>query len=173
MQTEFNSRVLIQTLKENKAVFKSILQSFTHDQVYWRPEGQKWNMLEIVCHLYDEEREDFRQRLRFALEQRQGMPPSIDPEGWVVSRNYASRQYPEMVNSFLKERQKSIRYLEKLGDVHWDLAWEHPKLGSMSAKLFLTNWAAHDLLHLRQILRIKYRYIQESTGGPLTYAGEW
>ena len=31
--------------------------------IQWKQSENKWSMLEIICHLYDEEREDFRSRL--------------------------------------------------------------------------------------------------------------
>ncbi len=43
----------------------------------------------------------------------------------------------------------------------------------MSAQLFLNNWLAHDLLHIRQILSIKFNYLKENTEEPLNYAGDW
>ena len=43
----------------------------------------------------------------------------------------------------------------------------------MSAKLFLTNWLAHDYLHIRQIIRYQYHYLKESTAIDLGYAGNW
>jgi len=33
----------------------------------WKPAPGKWSILEVVNHLYDEEREDFRQRLELVL----------------------------------------------------------------------------------------------------------
>jgi hypothetical protein len=43
----------------------------------------------------------------------------------------------------------------------------------MTARSFLTNWLAHDYLHLRQILRIKHHYLKTESGESLSYAGAW
>lgn len=43
----------------------------------------------------------------------------------------------------------------------------------MSAKLFLTNWLAHDYLHIRQVNRMRYLYLKTQTGIPLDYAGDY
>lgn len=101
---------IIQQLENNQQVFKSLLMSKKDGQYLWRPKPGKWNLLEIVCHLLDEERGD------------------------------------------------------KL---------THPELGDLSAKLFLTNWLAHDYLHIRQILRYDYDYLKQKTNLDLGYAGNW
>lgn len=43
----------------------------------------------------------------------------------------------------------------------------------MGAKMLLANWLAHDHLHLRQIVRLKYERLKALGGEPLAYAGEW
>jgi hypothetical protein len=78
-----------------------------------------------------------------------------------------------MLKSFLSEREKSIIWLQSLNNVNWDLAFEHSKLGRLTAKHFLTNWLAHDYLHIKQILRLKYDYLKYQSGENLDYAGIW
>jgi hypothetical protein len=46
-------------------------------------------------------------------------------------------------------------------------------LGRLSAGTFLSNWLAHDYLHIRQIIRLKYQYLQRQTRESLDYAGAW
>ena len=43
----------------------------------------------------------------------------------------------------------------------------------MSVKLFLSNWLAHDYLHIKQITRYRYNYLEEKTAINLQYAGNW
>ena len=37
--------------------------------------------------------------------------------------------------------------------------------------MFLVNWVAHDYLHVRQILKNKYAWMQDVSGEKLDYAG--
>lgn len=46
-------------------------------------------------------------------------------------------------------------------------------LGPLSALFFLTNWVAHDYLHLRQVTKVKFYYLDALTDATLQYAGEW
>ena len=164
---------IAKALGRNKEVFNSMLSGLPEVEYRWKPTEDKWCLLEIICHLYDEERDDFRARVRHALETPEKPLLPIDPEGWVKSRKYVEQDYQEAVNKFLFERNLSLDWLKSLKDPNWESTTIHPILGSMSAKLYLTNWLAHDYLHIRQINRVKYQYLQSVTPQRLSYAGEW
>ena len=78
-----------------------------------------------------------------------------------------------MLQAFLQERTSSIKWLESLSSPQWDNAYEHPTIGPMSGAMILSNWLAHDYLHIRQITRLKYTYLKALSGQNLGYAGEW
>lgn len=164
---------VISGLESNRHTFRGLLENPPGELITWRPAEKKWNLLEIVCHLVDEEVEDFRTRVRTTLIEPDTEPPGIDPEGWVTSRNYASRDYHEMLSLFLEERLDSVQWLRGLDDVNWDNAFHHRIYGPMTAAMFFTNWLAHDYLHIRQILRLKYQYLLQTSEEDLRYAGEW
>jgi uncharacterized protein YutE (UPF0331/DUF86 family) len=46
-------------------------------------------------------------------------------------------------------------------------------LENLSAKMIFKNWLAHDYLHIRQIIRLKFEYLKGFTGENLSYAGDW
>lgn len=136
-------------------------------------EGE-WTMLEVMCHLYDEEREDFRVRVIQTLTQPDLPLASIDPEGWVLSRCYAQRAFNEMREQFFVERQQSINALRQLGEVAWDTPLNHPRLRELTAEQVAWAWVAHDLLHIRQLTELRYLvYQQQTTSYGYGYAGEW
>ena len=130
-------------------------------------------MLEIVCHLYDEEREDFRARVKHTLETPNKEMPKIHPQGWVAERKYMERNNDEMVSKFLNERDQSIAWLKSLSSPPWKNVYHHPTAGEFSAEMFLSNWLAHDYLHFRQITFTKYSYLQAHFKSRYDYAGDW
>jgi hypothetical protein len=164
---------IITELSGNTTVFNGLLAGVPRQQYLWRPAPEKWCLLEIVCHLYDEEREDFRARTKHVLESPTQPLPPIDPAGWVLQRRYMEQDYDGKVQQLLHERQLSVEWLRSLHTPVWHNAYLHPKLGYMTAKMLLCNWLAHDHLHFRQITRIKYQYLQHISGETLSYAGEW
>ncbi|MGH1433913.1 MAG: DinB family protein [Lewinella sp.] len=164
---------IIQELTTNQLVFTGLLQDANPKMILWRPQPEHWCLLEVVCHLYDEEREDFRQRIKLLLEDPTQPLPPFDPTKWVQERAYLAQDYTAKTAAFLKERTASITWLQSLTSPAWDNTYQHPKLGPMSAGLFLANWLAHDQLHIRQINRIKRAYLQQTTDIDLSYAGNW
>jgi hypothetical protein len=168
-----NSSLVINGLAANAAVFKALLSGVPKETYMWRPAPEKWCLLDIACHLYDEEREDFGARTKQALLDPNGPWVKIDPVAWVTERKYAEQDYEKKVAEFLAEREKSVQWLRSLGNADWSSALNHPKVGPLKAELFLTNWLAHDYLHFRQITRTKYLYLKSQSGDiPLDYAGE-
>lgn len=165
--------VLISQLQANKATLNALLRRTPTPLQQWRPHAAHWCLLEITCHLYDEEREDFRARLRSVLnDPSQALPPS-DPQAWIRDRQYLQQDFSTKLNAFLQEREASIRWLKGLKDPFWENAYQHPKAGPLTARMFLTNWVAHDYLHIRQITRVKYQYLHATSGVRIDYAGTW
>lgn len=160
-------------LQSNQHIYKDILCDLDSELILWRMNPEKWNLLDIICHLVDEEREDFRYRLKHVLETPQLEMPSINPVGWVTERNYQEQDYYTKLHEFLEERTASIQWLTALENPKWDNVYLHPKLGELSAGMFLHNWLAHDYLHIRQILTIKYHYLKLKSQETLGYAGDW
>ncbi len=167
-----NTEQIISEFDKNKIIFKSLLENLPHDFYLFREKEGKWNLLELVCHLYDEERDDFRARVQSVLENPEADLKPIDPEGWVESRKYSKENYNDKLNDFINERDNSISYLKNLSAAKWDNAYIHEKFGPLTAGMFLASWLAHDYLHIRQIIRIKYEYLKNQSGENLLYAGE-
>ena len=160
-------------LEKNLGVFRSMFEDVVKEEYLWRQSPEKWCMLEILCHLHDEEKEDFRARVEFILNDSKELPPSIDPVGWVTQRDYISRNYIDMLDMFLEERKASISMLWSMEKADWNKFFEHPQLGKVTAHMMLCNWLAHDYLHFRQIIRLKYDYLKSISVEDLQYAGIW
>lgn len=168
-----NTSYAIEELARNQTFFSVLLNGISKEEYLWRWQDDKWCLLEIVCHLYDEEREDFKLRTKSVLKDPAKPLPPIDPEALVMDRNYINQEYYKMLNKFLMERNDSIEWLESLQNPNWNNTYKHPKMGAVSASFFLNNWLAHDYLHMRQIIRIRFLYTQEVSGESLDYAGKW
>lgn len=169
----FDPKPIIHQLDRNAPVLFGMFSSIPAEARLWKPAPEKWCALEILCHLYDEEREDFRARTKHVLETPTEPMPGIDPVKLVTERNYIGQNYDTMLPGFLQERKGSIAWLNSLENANWESAYQHEKFGALKAKMFLTNWLEHDYLHMRQLLTLKHNYLKETTGDSLKYAGDW
>jgi len=165
---------IIEKLEHNASTFKSLLENISNEQAYWKPTPEKWSLLEIVNHLHDEEKEDFRQRIKNIFEDPQKTWSPIAPGKWVTEREYSKRDMSNSLKNLLDERKKSIEWLKSLNSPNWTAVHIHPKLGEMSPEKLLANWLAHDYLHIRQISFLQWSYLAFKAGSiNLDYAGNW
>ena len=54
-------------LAYNAETIHSYVNGLTVEQARWKPTPNDWSILEVINHLYDEEREDFRVRIDYTL----------------------------------------------------------------------------------------------------------
>lgn len=169
-----NSSALIDRLESFGEVLPRVVAAVGDSDARWKPPGGAWSILEVVCHLVDEETDDFRPRLRLVLDDPSQPWPAIDPEGAAVHRRYNEQNLGERAARLAAERRESVRWLRSLVNPDWPRAYQHPKWGPISAGMLLTSWAAHDLLHLRQIAKRQYELACRD-GAPFAanYAGQW
>ncbi len=140
----------------------------------WKPSPAKWSILEIVGHLTEEERDDFRMRVDMTLNCPGEPWPAIDPEGAVREKRFNDRILADLVQEFLSERDRSLAWLRALKSPDWTRAYDHPTAGRLTASSLLFAWAAHDLLHVRQIAAVRYaRLAERASPHGLDYAGPW
>ncbi|MBL7937924.1 MAG: DinB family protein [Flavobacteriales bacterium] len=165
--------LLLAQLQHHGTVIKLLLEGLTPLERTRKPAPEKWCPLEVVCHLLDEEREDFRARLHSTLETPEAPWPKIDPAAWVLERRYMEQDFQATLNAFLVERERSLVWLSGQEHAQWANVYIHPKVGPVSCELLLTNWVAHDLHHIRQLINLRYAYLAGSTTVPLDYAGKW
>ena len=163
----------IDRLAKNRGVFDSLVRGISLEQARWKPSPDMWSMLEVINHLYDEEREDFRQRLELVLDDPNKAWPRIDPRNWVITRAYNEKDLNTSLNNFFTEREKSLVWLKRLSAPNWENENEGPN-GLLSAGDLLASWLAHDFLHIRQLARLHWQYVgMIAEPYQTTYGGPW
>lgn len=168
-----NIHFYVTHLHKNKLVINSLLADKLEQEYLWKKTPDKWSLLEIICHLVDEEIEDFRFRLKNVLETPDKKPPAIDPVGWVTSREYQKQNFSEKLSAFIAEREKSIQWLKSLSEENWEHGYKSDHFGHVNGYFFINNWLAHDYLHIRQITRVHYDYLEAMSPVQINYAGKW
>ena len=115
-----------------------------------RPAHDEWAPVEILCHLRDEETEDFGARLRAVVDGEASFAP-IDPVGWVEARRYRDADTREVLEALRARRRASVDYLDAIDAVRLNATIPFGRLGPLSGLDILVAWVAHDQLHLAQL----------------------
>jgi hypothetical protein len=141
-----------------------------------RPVADEWAPIEILCHLRDEETEDFGARLRAVLDGHGEFAP-IDPEGWVQARSYREAGLGEVLGDLRRRRGASLALLASIAPERLSNALPHRRLGQLSGLDLLVAWVAHDRLHVAQLAATLARVwatrwapLKAEYAGPIPYA---
>ncbi len=166
-------KFLYEELTNSTEMIRALLSGIPQNDARLKPDNESWSVLEVICHLYDEEREDFREHLDFILNRQNTEWHRINPSKWVTERKYNEQDFQTMKEKFFAERKKSLEWLYGLADTNWDKTYTSP-IAAMSAGEILASWVAHDNLHIRQLVELR-RYRIETITQPydIRYAGDW
>jgi hypothetical protein len=173
---------LLEETRRDLARLPAILEALLGevDDALWRarPASDEWSPLEIVCHLRDEETEDFGARLRVVLDGGTRFV-KIDPQGWASQRRYGD-EVPRTALAALRERRAaSLALLATIEPARLAYAVEHARLGRLSGLDLLAAWVTHDRLHLAQFAATLARLgadrwapLRAEYAGPIPYVGK-
>jgi hypothetical protein len=166
-------KTLYQELQNSTEMIRALLAGISQEESQVKPNAESWSILEVTCHLYDLEREDFREHLDYILHRQHEEYHAIDPQAWITERNYNQQDFAEMQEKFFAERRKSLAWLQEIPNSDWDTTYTS-QYGSLSAGEMFSCWVAHDNLHLRQLVELRRARIENITKPyPIEYAGDW
>jgi uncharacterized damage-inducible protein DinB len=166
-------KTLYQELSYSTEMIKALLARISQEEAQIKPNVESWSILEVVCHLYDVEREDFREHLDFILHRQNEKYHEIDPQKWITERKYNEQNFVEMQKQFFAERKKSLEWLKTISGADWETTYTS-EYGSVSAGEMFSCWIAHDNLHARQFVELRRNLIERMTQPyDIQYAGDW
>lgn len=160
-------------LETNAETIAALVKGISQAEAQVKPAPESWSILEVICHLYDEEINDFRPRLDIILHRPTEPFAPNDSQAWVTERKYNERDLSEMLENFLAERVRSLDWLTDLSGANWDASYTTP-WRTMTAGDMFTSWVAHDTLHMRQLVELRHDLIVRlSQPYDTAYAGDW
>lgn len=165
---------VVRRLGANAAAIRSMLETIPPAQAQWKPDAETWSLLEVMEHIYNEERIDFRQHLQEIFSEPQKPWGRFDPAAYVALTDLA-----QGLQAFLTERETSLAYVRSLEGADWERTItarfgpeDEPFV--LRAGDVLLSWVEHDILHMRQLVEMLHAW-NEHDAPPyeLQYAGGW
>lgn len=163
---------LASQMEQNAQAVRALVQNVSDRQARWKPEPDAWSILDVINHLAYEEVHDFRNRLNLVLHRPQEAWPSGESARG-VTEDSRERGLERALEAFLSAREASLAWLEGLETPNWAATFEAP-FGEIRAGDIMTAWAAHDLLHLRQLIELRWALLSRDVEPySVRYAGAW
>lgn len=120
-----------------------------------RPEAPgKWSVLQVVCHLADTEIV-YGYRMRLILAEDDPDVPAYDQDLWADNLGYQEADLAATLDELVTARGGTLRLLRGLDEGQWQRRGRHAERGLESVRHIFRLLAVHDLIHLRQIERIR------------------
>lgn len=164
-----NMDEITRRLADNAQAIRALIETVSEEQAGWQPAPETWNLHQVMEHLYNEERIDFRKHLMDMMAGSSPKPWTEYPRGELAHVESCAQG----LEGFLAEREYSLGWLRSLQGVDWNAASVVP-WGRISMGDVLAAWVAHDYLHIRQINEILYAWNKHQTAPyRVEYAGEW
>ena len=168
-----NLEIVIQQLAGNAVGFGALIETVTAEQEQWKPDSETWSMKEVMAHVYNEERMDFRLHLKEML--------NDPPQAWGERREayLPVENCRQALESFLAERKASIDWLKEQSSANWDTESRatfgpSEEVVVLRAGDVLVSWVAHDYLHLRQMIELLFAWNEkQALPYAVPYAGGW
>jgi DinB superfamily len=160
------------------ALLDSVVSELAPESWVAQPAPAEWAPVEIVCHLRDEEAEDFGARVRVILHGG-GVFTPIDPERWALTRRYRDANPDEALAAFRDLRAANLSMLAGVAPQRFTATGESPSGLRLSGLDLLVAWVTHDGLHLRQLVGTltrrwadRWAPLRADYAGPIPYSAD-
>ncbi len=141
-------------LRQTSAKLAERTKGLSRDQIR-KPEAPgKWSVVAVLQHLADSDLV-LGYRLRMVLAHDRPRISGYDQDLWATRLHYDEVDPALALEQFRVLREATLRLLERASPDDLDRVMVHAERGEESVKLMLRLYAGHDLLHLRQIDRIR------------------
>ena len=144
----------IEVLGEQGVMLERATAGLTPAQLSEPEKPGKWSVNEVVQHLADSEMVT-GYRIRMILAADTPEIQAYDQDAWARRLGYAERSLPGALAQIRVLRARSLELLRGLKAEDWERAGMHTERGRETIRQIVKLQAGHDLVHLRQIARIK------------------
>lgn len=161
----YDPALAIPVLERTPAVLRALLEGLPPEWTQAREGPESWSPYDVVGHLIHGERTDWIPRAEMILRVGEAEPfPPFDR--FAMLRESAGKSLGELLGTFARLRGENVARLRGMALTPADLErrGRHPELGPVTLGQHLATWVAHDLSHIRQIVRVMGRQYAEAVG---------
>jgi FMN phosphatase YigB (HAD superfamily) len=150
---------ILATLQSTPAVLEEMSRGLEPAGWSHRPAENEWNLIEILAHLRDIDRDVNVDRITATLRGDNPFLPAVDTDTWVQERNYAAEDGPTVMQGFMQNRVKLLSLLKGIDSEAMTKPARHAIFGPTTLKELLGFIATHDRTHIRQAYKTIHPFI--------------
>lgn len=148
------SRDPFAVLEATPDALEAVVADMADGQLSVPEKDGKWSVRHVLRHLADSEIV-WAFRLRLVRAQDRPDLTGYDQDAWADRLAYADADAAESVTEFTVLRRSNLKVLGRASDTELKRVGLHAERGEESLEHMIRLYAGHDLLHLRQIDRIR------------------
>lgn len=163
---------VMDVLSRTPGVLTALLAGVPPDVASHRVTPGSFSPVDVVGHLIHGERTDWVPRIELILASGDSVPfAAFDRRGFEGA--IRGRSASDLLTEFASLRKRNLEYLARLSLTtdQLSLVGQHPELGRVALGQLLATWAAHDLNHVDQVIRILSSRYTEAVGPWRAYLG--
>ncbi|HEU4699383.1 MAG TPA: DinB family protein [Gemmatimonadales bacterium] len=141
-------------LRETPAALRRAVDGLSPGQLARAEAPGKWSMAQVLWHLTDSELVGSF-RFRMVLAHDRPALPGYDQDRWIERLHAADPDVEPALEEFALLRRANVRLFERLSPAERARVGLHAERGEESLEHLMRLYAAHDLVHLRQLARIR------------------
>jgi hypothetical protein len=146
---------VLEILSTTPQRLKLEISSLSRREMLKRPAANKWSVQEVLAHLADVEELGMRARVAVMIELDNPTLPPFNQEARAIEHKYNTIAPKRSLASLAVQRRANVKWLRKLHPAQLKRRGVHQTVGTLCVEELITEWAFHDLGHLKQILEIK------------------
>jgi hypothetical protein len=162
---EFRFEEALPVLSRTPDVLRGLLADLPTGWTHATEGPGTWSPFDVVGHLIHGEETDWLPRVEHILTVGDAVPfAPFDREAMFAASQ--GRSLAALLERFARLRRDSLTRLAMLQLTDADLARQgrHPEFGVVTLGQHLATWVAHDLGHIRQIVRVMARQYSDAVG---------
>ena len=140
-------------LEKTPILLEMMLHDVPEEILHWKPAADRWSIGEVLGHLGDIETV-YADRTRRMVTEEGPKVPKYDAAATVVTGDYVRGSAAENLAFFVKARRATVVLLRSVPPDAGQMEATHSELGKFTLLEMVSEWASHDLGHVRQIAEL-------------------
>jgi uncharacterized damage-inducible protein DinB len=144
----------LEVLRHTPSRLRDAVQGLSEDQLHRREAPDRWSVAHVLQHLADSELVG-AYRFRMILAHDRPDIQAYDQDLWAERLHYDLADPSESLDDFTAIRAANVRLFERSTPTERERVGIHAERGEESLAFLQRVYAGHDIVHLRQLARIR------------------